>query len=121
PQVSSKFGRVKKYDFIFCHIKGTDILSEDGNFLGKKKFIEKIDKNIKPLLQLKNTLIVVTADHSTCSLLKRHCKTPIPILIYGAGRDSVKEFSEKACKKGKLGKIKQTLLMSKILKLRKRI
>lgn len=111
----------KKYDFIFCHIKGTDILSEDGNFLGKKKFIEKIDKNIKPLLQLKNTLIVVTADHSTCSLLKRHCKTPIPILIYGAGRDSVKEFSEKACKKGKLGKIKQTLLMSKILKLRKRI
>ncbi len=107
----------KKYKFVFLHIKATDTFAHDGDFLGKKKFIEKIDKNIKSLLNLKNTLIVVTADHSTCSLLKRHCKEAIPVLIYGLGRDSVSKFSEKDCKKGKLGKIKQIDLMSKIMEL----
>jgi 2,3-bisphosphoglycerate-independent phosphoglycerate mutase len=33
-----------KYDFCFLHIKATDDFSHDGNFLGKKEFIEKIDK-----------------------------------------------------------------------------
>jgi len=108
---------LKKYDFIFLHIKAADSLAEDGNFRGKRDFIEKIDKNLKPLLSLKNVLIIVTADHSTCSLLKRHCREPIPILIYGNGQDLVKEFSEKACKKGRLGKIKQLDLTPRILKL----
>jgi len=119
-KVEAAKAALKKYDFVFLHIKATDSLAEDGNFRGKKRFIEKIDKNLKPLLKLKDALIVVTADHSTCSLLKRHCKEPIPILIHGAGRDSVKEFSEKACKKGKLGSLKQLKLMSKILELYKR-
>jgi len=122
--LKSKFSAVKrnfkKHDFIFCHIKATDILSEDGNFLGKKKFIEKIDKHIKSLIELRNTLIVVTADHSTCSQLKRHCETAIPVLIYGNGQDSVEKFSERACRRGKLGKVKQIHLMSKILKLAKK-
>lgn len=108
---------LKKYDFIFLHIKAADSLAEDGDYLGKKKFIEKIDKSLKPLLDLKNTLIVVTADHSTCSSLKRHCKEPIPLLVYGAGADEVSRFSEKNCRKGDLGRIKQTDLMKKILKL----
>ena len=121
---------LKKYNFIFCHIKAADNLAEDGNFLGKEEFIEKIDKNIKPLLGLKNTLIAITADHSTCSELKRHCVEPIPILIYGTpptllppasrapGKNGVQKFSEKACQKGKFGKIKQINLMKKILELK---
>ena len=108
---------LKKYNFVFCHIKAADSLAEDGNFFGKKEFIEKIDKNLNPLFNLKNTLIVVTADHSTCSALKRHCSKPIPLLIYGGGTNGIQEFSEKACQKGKLGKIKQLDLMPKILKL----
>ena len=109
----------KNHDFIYCHIKAPDNLAEDGDFQGKRDFIEKIDKNLKPLLSLKNVLIVVTADHSTCCGLKRHCSEPIPLLIYGQGQDSVKEFSERACKEGKLGKIKQLDLMKKILALYK--
>jgi len=108
---------LKKYDFIFCHIKATDNLAEDGNFLEKKEFIEKIDKNIKSILNLKNTLIVVTADHSTCCSFKKHCLEPVPTLIFGNGKDNTRTFSEKACKRGKLGIIKQLNLMSIILKL----
>lgn len=108
---------LRKYDFVFLHIKATDSLAEDGNFRGKKAFIEKIDENLKPLLNLRNTLIVITADHSTCCLIKRHCSEPVPVLISGDKQDTVKEFSEKACKKGKLGTIKQIDLMKKVLTL----
>jgi len=112
---------LRKYDFIFLHIKAADSLAEDGNFLGKKEFIEKIDKNLKPILKIKDTLIIVSGDHSTCSLLKSHCKIPIPILIYSNGarlsfeKQKLAGFSERNCKKGKLGKIKQIDLMKKIL------
>ena len=60
--------------------------------------------------------MIVTADHCTPCVLKDHSGDPIPILIYGAGQDAVKEFSERSCAQGKLGKIEQTKLMKVILK-----
>jgi len=110
---------LEKYDFIFLHIKATDTFSHDGDFLNKKKFIEKIDKSFKPLLKLKNTLIVVTGDHSTCSELKDHCKEPIPVLFYGGEKDGVSQFCERQCQKGSLGKIRQESLMERILEFTK--
>lgn len=119
--LKGKFQAVKraltKYDFAFLHIKAADNLAEDGDFFGKKEFIERIDNNLNILLQLKNVLIVITGDHSTCSLIKNHCLESVPILIYGNGKDSVSEFSEKACQKGRLGKIKQINLMKTIINL----
>jgi len=110
---------IKNFDFIFLHIKATDNLAEDGKFLEKKEFIEKIDQNLKPILNLKDVLIVITGDHSTCSLKKSHCNLPNPILIYGAKKDGCKKFSERECKKGKLGILKQIDLMKKIFTLTK--
>jgi 2,3-bisphosphoglycerate-independent phosphoglycerate mutase len=107
------------YDFIFCHIKAVDNLAEDGKFKEKKEFIEKIDKNIKILRKLKKIIIVVTGDHSTCSLLKRHCMELLPLLIYKPGikGDRIRKFGERECKKGSFKKINQLKLISKILKL----
>ena len=109
---------LKNYDFLFLHIKAADNLAEDGNFFGKKEFIEKLDKNLGPMIKLKNVLFIVTGDHSTSSLQKNHCKNPNPILIFGSkknGSDASLKFSERECQKGKLGKIKQIDLMKKIL------
>jgi 2,3-bisphosphoglycerate-independent phosphoglycerate mutase len=110
---------IKKYDFIFLHIKATDNLAEDGDFLGKKNFIERIDKYIKPIINLKDTLIVITGDHPTSSLKKSHIFDKNPLLIFGNGKDSVCKFSEKECQKGKLGILRQTEVMKLILKLAK--
>jgi len=107
----------KKFDFIFLHIKATDTLGEDGDWKGKKEFIERIDENLKEILSLKEVLTVITADHSTCCNLKRHCDELIPILISGTGSENISKFSEKDCKSGKLGILKQTDLMAKILDL----
>ena len=106
---------LKKYDFCYLHIKATDNFSHDGDFLGKKKFIEKIDRNLPLLFNLKNTLILVTGDHSTSCKVKEHTADPLPVLVFGLGRDEVKKFSEKECQKGKIGKIKSFSFMRKII------
>lgn len=113
-----------KYDFVFLHIKATDTLAEDGDFRGKRDFIEKIDRELKNVIP-KNSqtkqgktnkfLIVITTDHATCSKLKRHCQGLLPVLIWGNGQDRVKQFSEKACQKGGLGKINALELMPIII------
>jgi len=110
---------MKNFDFIFLHIKACDNLAEDGKFLEKKEFIEKIDRNLAPILNLKDVLIVITGDHSTSSLKKNHSTLPNPILIYGAKKDGCKKFSEKECKKGKIGILRQIDLMKKISTLTK--
>lgn len=115
----------KSYDFVFLHIKGTDSLAEDGQFEKKKEFIEKIDKNLRfvfghgdfdfeQMVRNKNFVWVITADHSTCSDLCRHCSAPVPILISAQKRDRVKEFSETAFSQGSLGRFSQLEAMRKI-------
>lgn len=104
---------LKEYDFIFIHIKGADSLAEDGNFLGKKKFIEKIDQAMSQLKNIKNTLIVVTSDHTTSSKLKIHTADPVPVLITGQNihTDDVTKFSERTAYQGRLGHLRGVDLM----------
>ncbi len=105
---------LKNFEFIFLHIKAADTFAEDGNFLGKMKFIERVDQNLKPLLSLKNTLIVITGDHPTSCVKKSHDVGKNPVLIFGAKKNGVKKFCEKECEKGKLGTFPQIELMKKI-------
>ena len=96
----------KKYNFCYLHIKATDNFSHDGDFLGKKKFIEKFDSFLPILFDLKNTIIVITADHCTPCKVREHTKDPVPVLVYGNGKNGVQKFCEKNCKYGKLKLIK---------------
>ncbi len=105
----------KDKDFVFLHIKATDSLAEDGDYKAKKKFIHKVDQCFERLLDEKELLITITSDHSTCSLKKRHCGLDCPILIWGGEQDSVRVFSEKDCKRGKLGSFAQIETMKKVL------
>jgi 2,3-bisphosphoglycerate-independent phosphoglycerate mutase len=90
---------LKKNDFVFIHIKAADNLAEDGNYAGKKSFIEKIDKQIKILLDLKNCLIAITCDHKTCCEKKMHCAGKVPFLIFGGEKNDALGFNERDCQK----------------------
>ncbi len=115
-KINKSIKSLKDNDFIFLHIKATDSLAEDGDFLKKKLFIERVDREIAPIMKLKDVLIVITSDHSTCSLKKSHCKKPIPTMIIGPKvvSDGVSSFSEKSCQKGSIGRIEQLSLMNKV-------
>lgn len=89
---------------VYVQVKGPDAPGHLGNFRKKVREIEKIDKMLKPLIKSKD-IICITADHATPCKLRRHSKDPVPILIYGKGKDNVGRFSEKACGKGSIGKI----------------
>jgi 2,3-bisphosphoglycerate-independent phosphoglycerate mutase len=108
------------FDFAFVHIKAADAFGEDGDFRGKKAFIEKIDAAAKVLLDLPDTLIVITGDHSTPCALKKHSGDPVPLIMVGDGAvrtDHVKEFGERACATGGLGRLTGLMIMPEIINL----
>jgi len=94
-----------KYDIVFVHIKATDSLSHDKDPQGKKKFIERIDKEFFSRVKDEFDIIVLTGDHSTSSLLGRHVSDPVPIFIHSPFNrwGLVKKFGERQCRKGSLG------------------
>lgn len=102
-------GLLEKYDAVYVHLKGPDEPGHDGNFEKKVKAIELIDKYFtKPLLELidlEDTAIIVTSDHATPWIYKRHTDDPVPVLIYipGINGDGISRFSERDCKNGSLG------------------
>lgn len=103
---------LKTNDFVFLHIKATDIFGENGDPEGKKSFIEKIDQAIDNLEVLKAS-IAITADHSTPCSLKDHSADPVPLLINGPGvkADQVEKFAESSTKNGSLGLIEGKVFM----------
>ncbi len=112
---------LKKYDYVFVHIKATDILSHDGDYVGKARFLEKIDKDflgtVLEKVDLHETLVVLTADHSTPCELMEHSGDPVPLVVTGAGvrLDDVRHFDEISAMKGYLFRIKGSDLMPIIL------
>jgi len=107
------------FDMVFVHIKAADSLAEDGNYLGKKEFIEKIDRALKPLAADNDYLVVITSDHTTSSQLRMHTADPVPVTIKGEGvrTDDINAFSERECAKGRLGHIRGENLMPIVLDL----
>lgn len=117
--------KIKDYDGLYIHIKGPDEPAHDGNFAKKKESIEEIDKyffrDLLDKCDLKNSIICVTADHSTPCKIKAHSADPVPLVISG-GRitpDGSMSFSERTAKLGSLGEILGRELLSLLIKFAK--
>ena len=113
---------LETHDFVLVHFKATDLPSHDRNPVMKIEMIEKVNILVKHLLvkaDLKQTFIVVTADHTTSSVKGDHSGEPVPVSIAGPNirTDSVKEFDERTCARGGLGRIKGIDLMPILLNL----
>ncbi len=89
------------YDGIYLHIKAPDNLSHDGDIKGKISVLEKIDKKIISKLE-KDSIICITADHSTPCEIYSHSEDPVPLLVFGGKNDKVKRFGESFCKQGRM-------------------
>lgn len=116
---------LKTFDGIYVHIKGPDEPAHDGDFKLKKEIIEAIDKyffaNILPKLDIDNTIVAVTADHSTVCAIKAHSADPVPLLVAGGKikPDGTKSYSENAAKLGSIGEIKGMDIMPLLVKFAK--
>ncbi len=114
---------IQNYDGLYIHLKGPDEPAHDGNFLKKKEVIEAIDRfffgNLLPELNLKETVICVTSDHSTPCALKAHSADAVPILISGGNikKDETFSFSESQAVQGRLGELGGQEVLPEIIKL----
>jgi 2,3-bisphosphoglycerate-independent phosphoglycerate mutase len=115
-------GSIKKFGGIYVHIKGPDEPAHDGDFNKKKEIIEAIDKyfftDLLAQIDIGNTVIAVTADHSTVCAMKAHSADPVPLLVSGGavGPDGSMGFSEKAAKLGSIGAILGREIMPLLVK-----
>ena len=105
------------HDFFYVHFKKTDAAGEDGNFEAKVRAIEEIDAFIPRLEALKPDVLVVTADHSTPSLMAGHSFHPNPFLLVAptALPDETGVFTERECAGGLLGRFPSLRAMSLML------
>jgi len=107
----------KDYDFVYLHVKKTDSYGEDGNRPSKVHIIEEFDAALPKLLALKPSVLVITGDHSTPTLLKGHSWHPCPVLLAAdtARRDGFARFTEVNCARGTLGHFQAVDLMPLML------
>ncbi|MCC6054867.1 MAG: phosphonopyruvate decarboxylase, partial [Thermosphaera sp.] len=100
---------------VYVHLKGPDEPGHDGDYEGKRRRIEEIDKYyVQPLLDyLDKYAILVTSDHATPPSRRSHSDDPVPIAFYAPGitSDHVSKFTEKECIKGALGLVEHGWLL----------
>ena len=101
------------YDFFFLHYKYTDSTGEDGNFAAKVNRIEDVDAAIPSIRALGPTVLMVTGDHSTPSLLKSHSWHPVPLVLAAPAcrTDHCQKFGENEAISGGLGQFESKYLM----------
>ena len=100
-----------KFDKFYIHIKETDVPGHDGHAIQKKKMIEIIDERLFSFLRKMNVKLCVTSDHATPCCLKNHSADPVPVLMYGYGKDKSGRYDEISAKAGDIGTIRGVDLM----------
>ena len=101
------------FDFFFVHFKYTDSTGEDGNFEEKVRRTEELDAAIPDIAALSPSVLIVTGDHSTPSLLRSHSWHPVPVLLASPScrPDDVNKFGETHCAHGGLGQFEAKFLL----------
>ncbi|WP_457590654.1 2,3-bisphosphoglycerate-independent phosphoglycerate mutase [Geoglobus sp.] len=120
-KVKTALESLETHDFVLLHIKAPDEFGHDGDFEGKREFIEKIDSAVKPLTELDFSEVCVTvlADHTTPVSVRDHTADPVPVTVVceGVRSDEVERFSEFHAYRGGLCRIRGPDLMNIILDL----
>lgn len=107
---------LKDYDYVFCHLKGTDNAGHDKDAAAKKAFIERMDEELfKPLIEQvdwQTTHLAFTGDHCTPIDFGDHTIDPVPVLFVGPNipRDPGTTFGERVAGQGGLGRFSGRVL-----------
>jgi len=105
------------HDYLFLHLKGTDMAGEDGDFDAKVAVLEEVDAALPRLLALAPDVLCITGDHSTPVPMKGHSWHPVPALVRSpvCFADGHPRFHEKACRAGSLGTLASKDLIAVLL------
>ncbi len=109
---------LEEHDLVMVHVKGADIAAHDRRPDLKVAFLERLDRELKALLDRldRPVRVAVTADHATLSELGAHGADPVPVLIWGEGiaPDGVSSYGERAAGTGRLNRFPLQLLIERL-------
>ena len=111
------------FDALYVHIKGPDVPAHDGRAVDKRDVIASIDRaffgEVLPRIDQTNTIVAVTADHSTSCLRKAHTAEPVPLVVSGGPirPDGSTEFGERAALRGSLGQLRGVDILPELTRL----
>ena len=114
---------VEGFDALYVHIKGPDVPAHDGRAADKRDVIGRIDRSffgeVLPLIDIRRTIIAVTADHATSCLRMAHTADPVPLLVSGGPvrPDGSRSFGERACAEGSLGELRGVGIVPRLTQL----
>jgi 2,3-bisphosphoglycerate-independent phosphoglycerate mutase len=114
---------IEGFDGLYIHIKGPDVPAHDGDHEAKKRNIEAIDSiffaQLLDGLDLRRTIVAVTADHSTSCARKAHTDGPVPLLVCGGGvsSDGASSYGETESKNGAMGHLMGPEIMPNLVRL----
>lgn len=106
-----------EYDLFYIHVKKPDVRGEDGDFQGKVEALEEVDFHLTTVMDLMPSVLVITGDHSTPSVLRAHSWHPVPLLLASPQGlpDETVIFGERSCSRGSLGILEGQELMGLML------
>ena len=109
--------RWRDFDYVFLHVKGTDMAGEDGDLAAKVRVIEEVDALLPRLLDLAPDVLAITGDHSTPAPMKAHSWHPVPLLVWSelCFVDDCERFTEAEAVRGAVGTIPSSELMGLLL------
>ncbi len=99
---------LRRLDYVFLHVKGTDNAAHDHDAKAKTAFIERIDAElVGPLMEdidWERTHLAFTGDHTTPIDYGDHTAEPVPVLFVGPNvrQDSTIAFGEREASRGGL-------------------
>ncbi len=116
---------IEGFGGLYIHIKGPDVPAHDGDHEAKMANIALIDEVFFSILldgiDLRRSVVAVTADHSTSCARKAHTDGPVPLVVSGGGvsSDAVDVYGETAARRGGLGHLLGPQIMPNLVKLAK--
>jgi 2,3-bisphosphoglycerate-independent phosphoglycerate mutase len=93
---------------VYLHVKAPDLFAHDLDSVGKRDFLERLDKSLQ-ILSDTGAIIALAADHTTDSNTGVHTADPVPSLIYDPMRATSEKptpinFGEAACRNGNMSR-----------------
>jgi 2,3-bisphosphoglycerate-independent phosphoglycerate mutase len=118
-KAKAAIGALESKDFVYMNVKAADICGHDGLAEEKVKVVERLDEMLGAVRKQidGNTILAVTADHSTPIEVGDHSGDPVPLMILGPGvrPDAVTTFDEISVAQGGLGHPRGMDLMNLLL------
>ncbi|MEX1047763.1 MAG: 2,3-bisphosphoglycerate-independent phosphoglycerate mutase [Actinomycetota bacterium] len=111
------------FDALYVHLKGPDVPAHDGRAEDKRDVIATIDEaffgELLGKIDLEETIVAVTADHSTSCIRAAHTADPVPLVVAGSGigSDGSAAFGERAAAEGSIGRLLGIEIVPRLIEL----